>query len=340
MKNSLRKVLAAGAALTTAALLLAGCSDTGDTPPAGGGDNNNGNGTTELTTVKVAYNPYTGNTPMFYGMQEGIYAKHGLELELIPQTDIAAIISGLASGQYDFGFATVVHVINANLNGIEIRGVATPEGQQKDHEEPEEGNALVVAPGSDVTEAGQLAGKSIAVVGLSSLNTYAALDMVARGGGDPSTVELIQLPFGQMTAALASGDVDAAVIQAPFTSEALAVGATIIGKPNVETFPNMAVGLFTTSQKYIDEHEALVKAFADANVEAQNLARENMDEARKTLPEMLGLTEEAAAVAIWGTNNPHVNIEGFERAQDLLMKYGGQTQELDPATLVWPGALE
>jgi len=335
MKNSLRKILAAGAAIATASLLLSGCSGSGDDNADGGGE---GNG--ELTTVSVAYNPYTGNTPMFYGMQEGVFADHGIELELIPQTDVAAIISGVASGQYDIGFATVVHVINANLNGIPIRAVATPEGQQKDHEEPEEGNALVAGPDSGVSSPADLAGKTLGVVGLSSLNTYAALDMVDRDGGDASTVELVQLPFGQMTAALASGDIAAAVIQAPFTTEALGVGAEIIGKPNVETFPNMAVGLFTTSQQFIDANEATVEAFSDASIESQDLARENMDEARKTLPENLGLTEEAAAVAIWGTNNPHVNVEGFEKAQELLIKYGDQTKELDPAEMVWPGSLE
>ncbi|GAA5148461.1 hypothetical protein GCM10025768_10180 [Microbacterium pseudoresistens] len=333
MKNSLRKALAAGAALAASALFLTACSGDSSAGEESGGDG-------ELTKVTVAINPYNGNAPMLYGMQEGVFAEHGLELELVPQTDVAAIISGVASGQYDFGFATVVHVINANLNGIPIRAVATPEGQQKDHEEPEEGNALVAAPGSGITSAGQIEGKALGVVGLASLNTYSALDMIANDGGDPDSVELVQLPFGQMTAALASGDLAAAVIQAPFTSEALGVGAEIIGKPNVETFPNMAVGLITTSQQYIDANEDIVKAFSDANIESQDLARENMDEARKTLIDHLGLTEEAASIAIWGTADPHVNVEGFEKAQDLLIKYGDQTEELDPAELVWPGSLK
>jgi NitT/TauT family transport system substrate-binding protein len=179
------------------------------------------------------------------------------------------------------------------------------------------------------------------VVGLASLNTYAAFNMVAANGGDPSKVELVQLPFGQMTAALAAGDIDAAVLQAPFISDAVGVGGEIIGKPNVETFPDMAVGLYATTQTFIDGNEDVVRGFSEAVIEAQEAATANLDDARQTLVENLGITPEAASVAVWNTgSNPHVNVEGFEKAQQLLIAYGDQTEELDVNELVWPGALE
>lgn len=337
MKTStLRKALLTAASLSAIAVLAA-CSGSPGAPQDDGGTGDS----VELTRVTVATNPSSQTAPLYYGIQEGIFEDHGLEVEIVPQTDVAAIVSGVASGQYDFGFATVVHVINSNLNGIPTRAVATVEGQQKSEEEPEEGNALVVAPGSDITTPKDLEGKTLGVVGLASLNTYAAYNMIGEDGGDPSLVELVQLPFGQMTAALASGDIDAAVIQAPFISEATGVGGVIIGKPNVQTFPNMAVGLYTTTQSFIDANEETVEAFSAAMIEAQEQASANLREARLTLVDNLGLTEEAALAAIWNTgSNPYVNIEGFEKAQELLIAYGDQSEELDVTVLVWPGALE
>jgi NitT/TauT family transport system substrate-binding protein len=336
MKNHSRRIAIAATAAAAVAMLVAGCS--GGTPDSGSGASD---APAELTPVTLALNPSAQSAPLFLGIQEGIFEKHGLDLEIVPQTDVAAIISGVASGQYDFGFATVVHVINANLNNIPIRAVATVEGQQKSEEEPEEGNALVVGANSGITSAGQLEGKTLAVIGLSSLNTLAAWDMIASDGGDPASVELVQLPFGQMPAALAAGDVDAAVIQAPFIAQATVDGAQIIGKPNVETFPDMAVGLFTTSQNFIDANEATVEAFNAAVVESQEYASANIEAAQLTLVDGLGITEEAALAAKWNTDsNPHVNLEGFAKAQELLIKYAGQTKELDVEELVWPGALE
>ncbi|WP_290805927.1 ABC transporter substrate-binding protein [Herbiconiux sp.] len=334
---SRNKTLLAGAALLAATALLAGCagSDGGDS--AGSTDGASG----ETTKIVVATNPSAQTAPLYLGIKDGIFAKHGLEVELVPQTDVAAIISGVASGQYNFGFATVVHVINANVNDIPIRAVATVEGQQKAEEEPEEGNALVAGPDSGITSAGDLGGKTVGVIGLSSLNTLAMWDMAAKEGVDTTSINLVQLPFGQMPAALAAGDIDAAVVQAPFIADAEANGATIIGKPNVETFPNMAVGLYTTSQSYIDSNPDIVKAFAAAMIESQQHATENIDDAKATLVTNLGLTEEAANAAKWNTgSNPYVNTEGFTTAQELLTKYAGQTKQLDVDTLVWPGALE
>ncbi|MBM9468128.1 ABC transporter substrate-binding protein [Nakamurella leprariae] len=338
---SSKKSLLAGAFLAAGTLLLSACggSDGGSAASSGSSAGDSGSG--ELTQITLATNPSAQSAPLFLGIQDGIYAKHGLEVEVVPQTDVAAIISGVASGQYDFGFATVVHVINANLNDIPIRAVGTVEGQQKPAEDPEEGNALVAGPDSGITSAADLGGKTLGVIGLSSLNTLAAWDMAANAGVDPTSINLIQLPFGQMPAALAAGDIDAAVVQAPFIAEAVTSGATIIGKPNVETFPDMAVGLYTTSQSYIDGNEAIVKAFAEATVEAQEYATANVDKAKATLVENLGITEEAAQAAKWNTgSNPYVNVEGFATAQELLMKYAGQTDELDVNELVWPGALE
>lgn len=328
------KTLLAGLAVLAGTALLAGCASDSS---GSGGDGTTG----ELKHITVATNPSAQTAPLYLGIQDGIFAEHGLDVELVPQTDVAAIISGVASGQYDFGFATVVHVINANLNDIPIRAVATVEGQQKASEEPDEGNALVAGPDTGISSAGDLGGKTLGVIGLSSLNTLAAWDMAAKDGVDTSTINLVQLPFGQMPAALASGDIDAAVIQAPFIADAVSQGATIIGKPNVETFPDMAVGLYTTSQNYIDANADTVEAFAQAMIESQEHATENIDKAKETLVANLNITEEAAKAAKWNTgSNPYVNVEGFATAQELLTKYAGQTKELDVNELVWPGALE
>jgi NitT/TauT family transport system substrate-binding protein len=328
----MKRILAGAVALTTAAI-LAGCGGSSDGGTAKGSDGR--------TSVTIAINPAAQSAPLYLGIQDGIFAKHGLDVKVVPQTDVAAIISGVASGQYQFGFATVVHVINANVNNIPIRAVATVEGQQKASEEPEEGNALVAGPGSGVKSAADLGGKTLGVVGLSSLNTLAAWDMAAKAGVDPKSIKLVQLPFGQMPAALKSGDVDAAVVQAPFITDSVKIGATVIGKPNVETFPDMAVGLYTASQKYIDSNKEAVQGFADAMVESQQYATAHIDEAKQTLVKNLGMTPEAAQAAKWNTDsNPYVDVDGFATAQDLLLKYAGQKKKLDVNDLVWPGALE
>lgn len=337
--RSMQRLRAATAAGAVVLLSMTACGGSDEDTAGSGGGGSAGSG--EVTTVQVAFNPASQFAPLFLGMEEGVFEEHGLELELVPQTDIAAIISGLASGQYDFGFATVVHLINARENNIPVKAVATPDGQQATEEADDMGNALVAGPDSGIEGPGDLGGKTLGVIGLSSLNTLAAQELAAREGVDVETIQLVQMPFGQMPAALAAGDVDAAVVQSPFIAEALADGSTVVAKPNVELFADQAVGLFLTSEQLIAESESLVEGFAQAMVESQELAAENVEDARTTLVEHMGLTPEAAEAATWCTEcDPALDTEGFETVQELLEKFAG-LEDLPPVEeYVWEPALD
>lgn len=338
MKSTMSRMITAAVAAVASASLLVACAASAPEPGDGtGGTDAN----VQPVDITLALNPAAQFVPVYYGLEQGIFEAHGINLTIVPQTDVAAIVSGVASGQYDFGFSTVVQIINANLNNIPIRAVATTTGQQITDEADAQGVSLVARADSGIQSAGDLGGKTLAVVGLSSLNTLATWDLAAQQGVDPASITLVQLPFGQMPAALANGDVDAAVIQAPFIAPAVADGGIVVGKPNVETFPNAAIGLFIASQDYIDRNEDIVQRFSDAVIESQEGASANIAAAQDTLVEQLGISEEAARQTDWNSNSdPRVNLAGFEKAQQLLIKYGGQTEELDVSTLVWPGALK
>jgi NitT/TauT family transport system substrate-binding protein len=311
---------------------------------APGGETEEPNGTPEKSSLTIAINPSTQFAPMYYGIQEGIFEEHGLTLEIVPQTDIAAIISGLASGTYDFGFGTVVHVTTANANGIPIRAVTSIEGQiQAD----DSGTITIASEASGITDFADLGGKRVATVGLSSHNTLTMWELADRAGVDTTTIELVQLPFGQMAAALSSGDVDAAIMQWPFAADALAAGGVELGYNNREIFVDTATTLFNTSQSFIDQNPNTVQAFADAMAESILGATENEDVAKESLIDGLGITAEQAANARWNVGgNPAINLDGFEIARDLLVKFSTDAsaksalENLDLSTVVWPGALE
>ncbi|MFL1999971.1 MULTISPECIES: ABC transporter substrate-binding protein [unclassified Microbacterium] len=332
-----RKFAAAAIGLIAAASLVA-CS-AGAQPGSG-----EESGAPEKATLTVAINPSTQFAPLYYGIQEGIFAEHGLELEITPQTDIAAIVSGLASGTYDVGFATVVHVVTANANGIPIRAITSIEGQiQPD----DDGTLTIAAPGSGITDFADLEGKRVATIGLSSHNTLTMWELADRAGADTSSIELVQLPFGQMAAALENGDVDAAIMQWPFAAEALAAGGVELGYNNRELFVDTATTLFNTSQGFIDQNPRTVRAFADAMTESMLGATEDPDAAKAALVDGLGITAEQAEGARWNVGgDPALNLTAFETARDLLVKFStdqsaqAALEALDVSTVVWPGAVE
>lgn len=335
-----RKRLGALAAVASAALLLAACSS-----PAAGGDGGGATGgAPEKTELTVAINPSSQFAPMYLGIESGIFKKHGLKLDIVPQTDIAAIISGIASGQYDFGFATVVHVLTANANGIPIRTVSSVEGQLKPDDE---GTVTIASASSGITDFSGMEGKRLATVGLSSMNTLTSWALADKAGIDPKSMKLVQLPFGQMAAALANGDVDAAVMQWPFAGDALDAGGKVLAYNNGVMFGDTATTFFNTSQSFIDQNPNTVKAFAEAMIESIDAANADPDAARAALIPGMGYTEAQAAEARWNIGGvPYVSVEAFSTAQDFLVKYSDDKSAasaigaLDVNTLVYPGALK
>lgn len=327
------------AVAAAAALALTGCAGGG-----GSGGSEADGGAPEKGKITVAINPSTQFAPMYYGIEQGIFEDHGLELEIVPQTDIAAIISGIASGQYDIGFATIVHVLTANANDIPIRAVATLEGQIQ---EDDSGTLTIAGADTGITGFDDLEGKTVATVGLSSHNTLTLWELAERNGVDPKSIELVQLPFGQMAAALESGEVDAAVMQWPFADDALDAGGVELGYNNRELFEGTATTYFNTSQQFIDANPNTVKAFSDSMIASIEAANDDPDAARESLVTGMDMTEEQAEIARWNIGgDPHANLDGFETARDLIVKFSDDAavksalEELDVSTVVWPGALD
>lgn len=325
-----RLAVAVAAAMGLALTACSGGDPSGDGP--------------ERQSLTVAINPSSQFAPLFYGIESGIFEERGLDVEIVPQTDIAAIISGIASGQYDFGFATVIHVVTANANGIPIRAVSSIEGKIKPDDE---GTVTIAAEGTGIEEFADLGGRRVATIGLSSHNTLTLWELTERAGIDPKSIELVQLPFGQMAAALENGDVEAAIMQWPFANEALEAGGVALGYNNRELFQDTATTLFNTSQQFIDESPETVEAFSDAMIESIEAANEDPDAARETLVEGLDITPEQAEVARWNIGGePRLNLDAFEIAQELIVKFSddeaaaADVEGVDVSTVVWPGALE
>jgi NitT/TauT family transport system substrate-binding protein len=329
------KTLWGAAAGAVMALALSSCA--AGTPDSSTGDA----GGEELTQVTLSVNPIPQNASILLGIEQGIFADHGLDVEIVPQPDVAAIASGMASGQYQFGFVTVVGLINANANNVPIRAVTTVDGRQPTEEAEAEAAGLVAGPGSGIESVEDLEGKTLAVVGLQSLGTVTAWELAERAGIDPESITLLQLPFGQMPAALAAGDADAAVMQAPFLGQALAEGSISLSKPNAEIFGGTSLAFYATSEQYAESNPETVEAFHAAVIESQEYTRDNVDDARALLADFLGVTPEAAEALTWNNDTEFsMDTEGIAIAQDLLTKYAGLTNDMDPADMVWSGALD
>jgi NitT/TauT family transport system substrate-binding protein len=315
------------------ALGVAACGSAG--PAASGGSSSSGGSATPVT---VGYVPYADDVALFLARDNGFFARHGLSVTLTPAANPIAVVSSMISGQQQFGFITSPVLINVNSKGTPLKCVSTVDGQQPAPPAPDS-TALVAAKGSGITSVKGLAGKKVATVQLTSLNSLSVDVLAKQAGINPRTIQLIQMPFPQMSAALAQGRVQAAVIVAPFVNDALAQGATVLDHPNQVLYPHGTVTCLSALGSYISQHAATVTAFHAAMNEAVAYAQAHQSAAKATLAKYLSLTPAVAQKTALSTDwSPVLHPATVTQIEGYMEQFGIIHKTVPAASMIWAPA--
>lgn len=331
--------------LASAAILaatVAACSSPASNP---GGPNvpdstgaNSGTSTgtaANITNVSLGYVPYADDAALFYAQESGIFRKHGLNVSFVAQASPVAVEASMASGTEQFGFITVPVLINLNSRGQSVKCVTNVDGNQPANP-ADDTTLLVAAKGSGITSVKDLAGKNVAEVQLTSLNSLAVQVLAKKAGIDPASIHQIAMPFPQMPAALAQGRVQAAVIVAPFVNTALAEGAVPITHPNVDLFPNGTVTCLDVLDSYATANPTVVADFRAAMNESIAYSHTHQSAAKATLAKYLNLPAAVAQKLHLSTNwDPTLNPASITLIEGYMKQFGEITSLPPAASMIW-----
>jgi NitT/TauT family transport system substrate-binding protein len=323
-----RRRLAAAIALPFATMLvLSACSNEADlagstTAPEAEG---------ELTAVTVAVLPIGDLGAYFYAQENGIFEEHGLDVTTETAAGGSAAIAAMAAGDFDIVYSGADGAIKAYANDIPVRIISGANNNQPEGDSDATG--LVVAPG--VTDLEQLQGGAIATNALGNVNQVYAQEFLAENG--VTDVEVVEIPFPEQVAALESGQVQATLLPEPFATQAVAAGATVLGYPyRIGEDETTAVGVYVSTEDFINESAETVDAFIAAMAEANEAANDpaNRD---AVIEAILGSTQLEEVVATnltfveWTTD---VSADGIQATADLLTKYGVLPENVDAAGII------
>lgn len=321
MTTRSRRLSAVGAAAALALTLL-GCG--GDDSPASGEDG--------LTEVKVGMLPILPTAALHAGIEEGFFEDHGIELAIETGQGGAALLPAVMSGQIHFASSNPVSLMTARDQGLEVQVVSH---WTSDLETPEEAINAVVAKGdSGIAAPADLAGRTVAINTLQSMGDLTIREVVRQNGGDPDAVEFVELPFPDMPAALANGQVDAVWVPEPFMGGLLAEGNTAVVYPTAEAVPGMPTQLMFTSAKLLAEDPELVEEMTAALEETLEFAEGNPDAVKAQIPTVIpDLPEEVAQQVKLEAFGTDLRQEQVEQVASLMVEEGWLENEPDVAGL-------
>jgi NitT/TauT family transport system substrate-binding protein len=312
MKFSLKRVGTVAALATVTALVAAGCASS--TPEANVSDAEE---LTEMTPITVAALPIAPTAALLLGIEEGIFEDHNLEVELSTGQGGAAILPAVAAGQVNFAIGQPLPIVLAASKGVDVKIVGN---YAASFAEGDDING-VAALDESIESPADLEGKRVAVNTVQAAGDLTIMEAIEQDGGDPTTVEFVEVPFPDMQAQLIAGQIDAAWLPEPFLSKTIGEGGHLVTYNYQDTIPGLTTLVGFTSGAYANENPAIVKAFQDALAETRAFAKDNADAARALLPEFLGMPEPAAANLTMEDFGPELNVDSIAALQELMVKF-------------------
>ncbi len=282
-----RTRIASLGAIAAASLLVTACSSGSPS-----GETSEGAANGDLTPITVGLLTIAPAAAVQYGIDEGIFEEHGLDVTVQIAQGGAAMLPAVWTGQIDFGVGNPLSVLVAASQGVDMR-VAS--GYSFSLEEGEDINAVVTKADSDVESWKDLAGKRVSVNAVNTQGDLTIKDSVESDGGDPDAVEFIEVAFPDALAQLDGGNVDAVWVPEPFLSMAVADPDKykVVGYPNQNALPGLPTMVTFTSGKVAEDTE-LVESWRGAVADTLDAATADREGFGATISEFTGMPEDAA----------------------------------------------
>jgi NitT/TauT family transport system substrate-binding protein len=309
-------------AVVAVLLVAAGCGSSEDEPDAASDG---------AQQVKVGIIPILDVAPIYLGKEKGFFASRNIELTLESGQGGAAIVPGVVSGQFQFGFSNVTSLLIAQSRGLPLKvvsnGVASTGKDKADF-------GGVVTRDDSIKTAADLAGKRVAVNTLKNIGDSTIRASVRKAGGDPSSIKFVELAFPDMPAALQADRVDAIWVVEPFLSTSLGEGGRLVASNYVDTAADLTVAVYFTSEQLTKSDPDLVKRFTEAMTESLAYADSHPDEARQVLTTYTQIDKAVIQELTLPKWPPEINRESVETLATLAVQDGLITEQPDLAALL------
>lgn len=304
-------------------LALTGCSEAPSSADADDG---------ELHTVSVGVMPVAVSAAFEYGTKQGIFEKHGLEVNIQSGQGGAAALPAVSGGSLDLAIGNPLSIMIAVDQGLNMRIVS---GYAAPPLENDMTNGIVVQADAGIDSWKDLEGKTVAVNAIQTQGDLVVKGAVANDGGDPDQVKFTELGFPDMEAQLEIGNVDAIWQPEPFlTSNLNNPERANLGSANAAVIDQLPPLVTFTSAEYAETNSEVLDTFEIALAEVLEAASEDPEGFRQQVSEYLDMPMDVVEVMTIDELGTDIAPNALPELADLAYEYGYIETEVDLDTIV------
>jgi len=214
-------------------------------------------------------------------VDEGIFRKHGLEVEMTPIGINSNIPAAILSNSIQIGGPTSTVFLQAVDGGLDLVGIAGASVMNP----VSNGNITAfVRNGITIKEPKDFVGKKVGAPGLNAFLHVLFVKWLVEKGVDPRSVNFVEVTFSTMSDIIKSGGVDAVLTAEPFVTRMTNAGLGSVGaRYAVELARTDPIIFYASSREWADKNAAAIKKFRDAIAESAEIVNNDREKASASI---------------------------------------------------------
>lgn len=289
-------------------------------------------GAPERTELTIGLLPLIDVAPIYIGIEEGLFEREGLTIDVQTVQGGAAAIPAMVAGELDLTMGAYPSTMSGVANGLDLRIIA-----ECNRASPDFSN-LVALPDSGLE--GDVAGLEGKRVGLNTFANVAELatrSVIEAAGADYDEVEAVEIPFPEMVPTLERGELDAIFAVEPFDTIAQSsLDAVVVTDPYIGETEALPVAGYYATGNFAANFPNTIAAFQRALVAATDIARDDPDRVVQVLPTYTTLDARAAASVTQPEFVARIDRAQVRRVVDLMVKFELLDEALDLDEIIVP----
>jgi NitT/TauT family transport system substrate-binding protein len=291
----------------------------------------------QIVNLKVGVPQSQDIVQILYAVKAGLFAKVGLNVELVPLVNGAAISAAVAGGSLQFGMSSLQGLISGHAHGISFQLIA-PAGLYS----PDEPYAyMFVRKDAPFAAARDLNGKVLASPALKDLDWIANASWMEQNGGDFKSTKAVEMPNPNLLPSLLEGRIDAYTVGEPWSTLAQDSGKVRVLARSFEAIAPrfLMTGWFGTAE-FIERNRDTVDRFNRVLREATVYANTHKTEMIPLLAAQLKLDPALIARTMKGVEGEYLDAALIQPMIDATAKYGIIERSFSANELISPAALK
>jgi NitT/TauT family transport system substrate-binding protein len=265
--------------------------------------------------IKIAYSGVSAaGTPLWLAKEEGVFAKHGLEADLVAVRSAPLQVTALVSNEVQFVRGSASSMLTAAAQGAKLKILFSLFAERASYD-------FLASPA--ITQPRDLRGKKIGVQDFSGLLWSLTMLSLREMGLDPQKDNISIQAIGDSTViaqSLATGIIDAAALDKLQSLRLQGLGVKVLYDLSRIPFP---ASPFMSAEAYIQKNPQTVENFIKAMIEASTIMRAQKERGLAVLQRHIKADRQLTEIGYKNlledlTPYTFVTVKGLKTVQEII----------------------